>query len=403
MSELTPEDALRLNVLLAGEIQAIRIDEANMTVLGLSPRGEAAVKLHPVGRSDQYLRLVRELLAGHAIGSPGGYPVYIQRWTRMGQARDKGLDRLLLLGEPEAAVSVAYSNGLTDELARRAWWAMPTADNARRMLERECVAQGKMGKILADYLIEHLPFENKPHLIIDTVRIVLQPGLADEATRRRLWGKGSHDSAYHVGFLECLPDGLPESLPPRAVGETLQPKLAMLVAQGNPYAAQLERTLSGPGQAFLKTSEEVLRSPADQDVVIALLNAMAAYFAAVRPAGCGGNAVDAILADAPQGCSDPLRAIARAESYAAALCAGEAQSAGLRELLDAAPELAGEVRAMLALACMDEGVARPVLARTTAAGTLMRKKLEPVTIPILQQLAVLRGQPFSAATPRRRR
>ena len=385
MSELTPEDALRLNVLLAGEVQAIRIDEASMTVFGLSPRGEAAVKLHPAGRSDQYLHRVRELLAGHAIGSPGGYPVYIQRWTRMGQARDKGLDRLLLLGEPEAAVSVAYSNGLTDELARRAWWAMPTADNARRMLERECVAQGKMGKILADYLIEHLPFENQPHLIIDTVRIVLQPGLADEAARRRLWGKGSHDSAYYVGFLERLPDSLPECLPPHVGLETCRPRLAALAAQGNLYAAQLERTLSGPGQAFLKTSEEVLRSPADQDVVIALLNAMAAYFAAVRPASCNGNAVEAILADT------------------AALCAGEAQSAGLRELLDAAPGLAGEVRAMLALACMDEEVARPVLARTTAAGTLMRKKLEPVAIPTLQQLAVLRGQPFNAATPRRRR
>ena len=162
-----------------------------MTVLRPVParRGQRSSCI-PVGRSDQYLRTVRELLAGHAIGSPGGYPVYIQRWTRMGQARDKGLDRLLLLGEPEAVVSVAYSNGLTDELARRAWWAMPTADNARRMLERECVVQGQMGKILADYLIEHLPFENEPHIIIDTVRIVLQPGLTDEAARQRLWQKG---------------------------------------------------------------------------------------------------------------------------------------------------------------------------------------------------------------------
>lgn len=403
MSELTPEDALRLNVLLAGEIQAIRIDETAMTVHGLTPRGEAAVKLHPAGRNDQYLRLVREMLAGHAIGSPGGYPVYIQRWTRMGQTRDKGLDRLLLLGEPEAVVSVAYSNGLTDELARRAWWAMPTADNARRMLERESVVRGEMGKILAEYLIEHLPFENVPHVIIDTVRIVLQPGLTDEEARRRLWGRGRHDNAYYVGFLECMPDGLPESLPPRADLETLRPKLKALLERGNPYAMQLERTLSGPGQAFLKTSEEVLRSPADQDVVVALLNTMAAYFAAVRPASCGGNTVEEILADTPQGHSDPLRAIARAESYAAALCTGNAPSAGLSELLDAAPELAGEVRAMLALARMDAEVATPVLARTTAAGTLMRKKLEPVAIPILQQLAVLRGQPFSAATPRRRR
>lgn len=386
MSELTSEDALRLNVLLAGEIRAIRIDESCMTVYGLSPRGEAAVKLHPTGRNDQYLRLVRELLAGHAIGSPGGYPVYIQRWTRMGQARDKGLDRLLLLGEPEAVVSVAYSNGLTDELARHAWWAMPVADNARRMLERESVVQGEMGKILASFLIEHLPFENSPHVIIDTVRIVLQPGLTDETARQHLWKKGSHDNAYHVGFLERMPDTLPEQRPARADWASLQSRLAPLIGRGNPYAQQLERTLSGPGQTFLQVSEEVLRYPADQDVVIALLNALAAYFSALRPEGacCGGNSVEAILADT------------------GTLVSGDAQSSTLREFLDTLPELAREVRAMLALARMDAEVASPVLARTTAAGTLMRKKLEPVSIPILQQIAVLRGRPFSAATSRRR-
>ena len=384
MSELTPEDALRLNVLLAGEIQAIRIDESAMTVYGLSPRGEAAVKLHPVGRNDPYLRLVREMLAGHAIGSPGGYPVYIQRWTRMGQARDKGLDRLLLLGEPEAVVSVAYSNGLTDELARRAWWAMPVADNARRMLERESVVQGRMGKILADFLIEHLPFENAAHIIIDTVRIVLQRGLIDETARRRLWGKGKHDNAYYVGFLECMPDELPEQHAPRADWEALRPKLEPLLAQGNPYAKQLERTLSGAGQMFLQISEEVLRRPEDQDVVVALLNALAAFFFTVRPASCGGS-VEAILAETE------------------ALCAGDAMPVDLRTLLNTAPELANEVRAMLALSCMNAEVAAPVLARTTATGTLMRKKLEPVAVPILQQMAVLRGLAFTATTARRPR
>ncbi|BAN36731.1 protein involved in sulfur oxidation dsrS [Sulfuricella denitrificans skB26] len=386
MSELTPEDALRLNVLLAGEIQAIRIDEANMTVLGLSPRGEAAVKLHPTGRSDQYLRRVRELLAGHAIGSPGGYPVYIQRWTRMGQARDKGLDRLLLLGEPEAVVSVAYSNGLTDELARCAWWAMPTADNARRMLERECVVQGQMGKILADYLIEHLPFESEPHIIMDTVRIVLQPGLTDASARQRLWKKATYDNAYYLGFFECMPDDLPEQHAPRADWETQRAKLTPLIGQGNPYARQLERLLSGPGQAFLQTSEEVLRRPENQDVIIALLNAIAAYFSAVRSGtGACRRSVEAALA------------------HAEAVCASNEQPVEVRELLNAVPELAGEIRAMIALACMGAETATPVLALTTASGTLMRKKLEPVITPILHLFATLRGRPFTATTPRRRR
>ncbi|MHB8166478.1 MAG: hypothetical protein ACYDDT_06855 [Sulfuricella sp.] len=386
MSELSPEDALRLNVLLAGEIQAIRIDEANMTVIGLSPRGEAAVKLHPVGRSDQYLRRVRELLAGHAIGSPGGYPIYIQRWTRMGQARDKGLDRLLLLGEPEAVVSAAYSNGLTDELARCAWWAMPSADNARRMLERECVIQGKMGKTLADYLIEHLPFENEPHIIIDTVRIVLQPGLTDAAARLRLWRKGAYDNAYYIGFLERMPDDLPEPHAPRADWEARRAELAPLIAQGNTYARQLERLLSGPGLAFLQTSEEVLRHPENQDVVVALLNAVAAYFSALRPGvGDRGCSVEAALA------------------HAEALCSGNEQPVEIRGLLNAVPDLAGEIRAMIALACIGAEVATPVLALTTASGTLMRKKLEPVITPILHLFAALTGQPFTATTPRRRR
>jgi len=321
------------------------------------------------------------MLAGHATGSPGGYPVYLHGWTRMGQARDKGLDCLLLLGEAEAVVSVAYSNGLTDELARRAWWAMPVADNARRMLERDCVVQGKMGKVLAEYLVEHLPFENSPHTIIDTVRLLLQPGLIDDEVRKKLWNRGTADNAYHVGFLERTPDDLPTTVSPREDWSTLSSKLAQLV--DHPYAVQLERVLSAKGQAFLQTSNAMLRYPADRDVVNALLNAQAAYFSSIlHPACCGGDTPDTILANVD------------------AFCRDAASEAG--QFLQGMPEYAAEVRAMLALACMNSAVAAPVLSRSTAGGTLMRQKLEPVTTPILQQIAVLRGQAFSATAPRRR-
>jgi hypothetical protein len=381
MSELAPEDELRLNVMMAGEIQAVRIDESAMIVHGLSARGEAAIKLHPTGRAEQYLRRVREMLAGRATGSPGGYPVYLHGWTRMGQARDKGLGCLLLLGEVEAVVSVAYSNGLTDELARRAWWAMPVADNARRMLERDCVVRGNMGKVLADYLVEYLPFESIPHTIIDTVRLLLQPGLIDDDVRKKLWNRGAVDNAYHVGFLERVPDDLPVAVPPREDWSALGPKLAGLA--GHPYAVQLERVLSARGQAFLQTSEAMLRYPADRDVVYALLNALAAYFSsALHPACRDADTPEAILANVDAFCSDG---------------ASEAD-----RFLRSLPEYTFEVRAMLALSCMNSAVAAPVLSRSTAGGTLMRQKLEPVTTPILQQIAVLRGQVFSASVPRRR-
>jgi len=385
MTELTPEDSLRLNVMLAGDIQAIRIDSANMTIYGLSPRGTASVKLHPSGRADQYLRTARELLAGFAIGSPGGYPVYLQRWTRMGQARDKGLDRLLLLGEPEAVTSVAYSNGLTDELARRAWWVMPVADHARRMLERECVVQGQMGKVLADYLIEHLPFESSAHIIIDTIRILLQPGLTDEQTRLLLWRKGEIDNAYHAGFLASLPDEIPEQRSPRDDFETLQPKLERLIAQGNIAAKQLLRVLSAPGQTFLHAFDETLRFPADQDVMLVLLEALASYFDQLRPLHSY--------------CAETIEnVVANVELF----IANQTPSSAIGQLLQAVPELKNEVSAMLVLSCIDANIATPIMSQTTASGTLMRKKLEPVSLPILQMISVLTGKIFSATTSRRR-
>ena len=369
-TQLSNEDALRLNVLMAGEVQAVHIDEGGMALHALTPRGEATVRLSPNCGADQYLKRVREFLAGHVLGSPGGYPVYLQRWTRMGQAREQGLDKLLLLGENEAVVSVAYSPGLTDELARRAWWAMPTGDNARRMLERDAVRQGEMGHVLAEYLVEHLPFETEPHTIIDTVRIVLQPGLLGEPVRQRLWSKAKHNNTYLVAFLERGPEALPEALPPRPEADALEEGLAPLIAAGNPVAERLRRMLGAAGQAFLATAEEVLRRPADQDVVNALFNALGAQFASLRPASPIDPAIAALEAEAEHRLAEPA----------------------VQAVLAAAPAMEPELRALLFLSRVDNNLARPVFRTTTAVGTLMRRKLEPITGPIQARLAVLRGK-----------
>jgi len=371
MSELSAEDSLRLNVLLASGVLAIRIDETNMTLHGLTGRGEASIALHPSGRKEAYLRLVRELLSGHALGSPGGFPIYLRQWTRSGQPMGDNLDKLLLLGEPEAVVSVAYSPKITAELARLAWWAMPVADNARRMLEREEVADAAIGRELAAFLVEHLPFESQAHVQMDTVRIVLHPGLLDEAARLRLWSKASRDNAYYVPFLQRLPDSLPGQSPPRADHEMVAALLKPLWAAGNAYAAALLRALSGGGQAFLRAAEEVVARPANQDVAIAAFNALAAYFSVLKPEAAGAMDIASLLAHA-----DTLLE----------------HSGAAREALAVAPEWRAELRAMLILAQMDAEIARPILSRTTAAGTLMRRKLEPVTGPMREQMAVLRGK-----------
>ena len=207
--QLSGEDLLRLNVMMAQGVKAVRIDENRMQVFGLTSNGEVRVDLNTAGRHEQYLKLVREFLSGHVFGSPGGYPVFLSRWTRMGQAKDENLQQLLMLGEPEAVVAVVHAQGLTPAVAECAWWCMPESENARRMLEKQCIVESEMGLVLADHLYEHLAFETDPRPMIESVRLMLQPGLIDEEKRDKLWRSSQRKNAYLVGFLQAIPNDLP--------------------------------------------------------------------------------------------------------------------------------------------------------------------------------------------------
>ena len=368
--ELSSEDLLRLNVLLANDVEAIRIDEQHMTVYGLSRGNEARIPLSPNCRPEKYLRLVREMLSSHVLGSPGGYPVFLQRWTRMGQAREAQLDKLLLLGEPEAVVAVAGAAGLSDDLARRAWWSMPTADIARRLLEKDVVVNGRMGQELAAHLVEYLPFETEPLTVIATIRLILQTGLIESEARERIFRLGTHRNAYHIGFLDAVPDELPEPLPARDDYATYRDRLTALAERGNALAAFLAKLLDAPGQTFLAVSETQLQHPVDKYTVAALLDIIGNYFRPARGAAEPAGEIDAALK-----CTETLMASARDE---------------LKAVLEGVPELRGEIGAMLTLAHAGERLVTPIIAVTTASGTLLRRKLEPVVGPVLQQYAVLR-------------
>lgn len=330
--DLCPEDALRLNVLLAGELLAVRLDEGARTLYALTPKGEARIPLNPVGRAERYFQRVRELLGGHALGSPGGYPVHLRRWTRMGQTSQAKLESLLKLGAAEAVMAVAYAPELTDELARRAWWALPTMEIARAMLAHPAVRGGTMGRVLAEFLIEHLPFEEDPIAAMQSVRAVLAAGLLAPGTREQLWAKGKRRPYYLIGFLESLPDALPPEAP-RALPADLP---------ATPPARLLARCYSGAGQSFLKTAELALdKSPAHEAVYL-MLDLLGRYFAAGREAA-------------------------------------------------ALPLPPTEIRALEALAQLSNTTAEPILTKTTAIGPLMRRHLEPLFAPIIGHLRTLRG------------
>jgi hypothetical protein len=340
LDQLASEDALRLAVLLASDVHAVRIDEGALTLHALTPRGEARVALHPDTRAERYLMRVREVPAGHAMGSPGGYPVHLRRWTRSGHASPKNLEALLRLGEPEAVTAVSLSAHLTDELARRAWWAQPTSDIARAMLGHDAVRRGAMGPVLAQHLLEHLPFEEDPDVAIASVAAVAAAGLLDDAARERLWRAAQHRPHYLIGWLEHAP----LTLPP-AAAHAVPAAVEDAARAGHPLAALLVRCASAEGQGFLRALALALEKPPTHDATFRVLDATAARFAAAR--------------DAPA-------------------------------LAGVPPDVHA---AVAALAATGRAAAEPILGRTTAVGPLMRRHLAPVLQPLLQHLQVVRAAP----------
>jgi len=352
--ELSPEDELRLNVLFNTDLKAVRIDESSMTLWALTPQGEASVPLKPTERADRYLKRVREMLSGHVLGSPGGYPVHLTRWTRQSQAglSEQHLAQLLLIAEEEAVVAVVHSPALTDELARYAWWCMPTIENARLMLMRDVVCRGSMGRTLAEFLVEHLAFLHEDDVgILDTVAVMLHSGVLTEAERVAIWKRGSSRNAYYVPFLELQPDALPLPRPARADHAGV-PALA-----GNAYGDMLRKALSAQGQTFLATAAIILDRPEIQEVVSHTLNALANWCAPLRQQ------------------DDAARAAAR------------------QALVDAAPHFDTDCAALDALAAVDADTVRPIFLKTTAIGSLMRRKIQPVVTPLVDAIGVLRRQP----------
>lgn len=362
--EFTPEDNLRLNVLIANNLQAIRIDESKMIIYGLSDKGEAKIQLHPNCRDEIYLRQVREFISSHVLASPDGYPVYLKRWNRMGHTKNEKLDQLLMLGEPEAVVAVVHSPSLTLELARRAWWAMPDAENARSLLKNSKVVNSELAKELAAYLVEYLPFETESYNIIVSVSLVLQADLIDEATRQKLWSRKKN--AYLIGFLIAQPDDLPDPLPARADYEQIKSTLA----EANQIAKQLVKISSSSGQTFLTVCERVLSKPANQDIVNLLFDIIAEYFKSIRPDDYNDEMNISIL-------------IEQANNF---------DSIEIQQVLAQMPTLNDSIRAMLILSGLRYSIVRPIFSRTTAIGSLMRKKLAPVLEPVLNSIQTSKGK-----------
>ncbi len=363
--ELSEEDSLRLHVLAQISL-AIRIDEAQMAVIGLGEAGEHRVKLNPSHQVDRYLRSVREMLSTMALGTPGGYPVFIRRWTRSGALEAERLGKLLCLGEPEAVVAVAASPELTDALALKAWWCLPTAETARLMLRHVEVVHGKTGPLLVRFLLEQLPFETTSRDIIDTLRLILRSNLLDEHTLQHLRARAEKKVAYLVGFLSAGPayvDPDRTRTPKRSLNSD---DSSFNRGSNDPLAS------TAPMQSYLKACTHALEKATDMDIVVDTVTAIGAPFQDLRPAIPPPRSASALM----QAVSDHLALLMKTESKTP-------ETAGFLDLSRPQQE------AILILSLTGEPLVAPVFARTDATGSLMRKKLAEVLTPVIQALATL--------------
>ena len=363
-----------MNVLLHQYLHAIRIDESKMIVYGLSEKGEAKVPLKANCKDEVYIKQIKELISTHVLGSPGGYPIFLRRWTRMGQSRThESLERLLLLGESEAIVAVVNAEKVSNEVARRAWWAMPTADNARCLLRHQDVVEGEMGQILAEFLVEFLPFEEEPRAMIESARLVLQEDLVTDEVKNSLWKKGQRKNALLVGFLKTLPDSLPVESVEHKTFKELRKTLASL--NDNVFARIILRLFSNTGQAYLATVETVMKKPSNQDVVISLFKTIKDYFESARPNQAEYQDIDILLADANKH-----------------IDVTAAQFEELKVILKTLPELSQIIKAIIVMSLIDETLLSPIFSRTDAIGSLMRKKIDHVTSPLLKEISNLKNE-----------
>ena len=244
------------------------------------------------------------------------------------------------------------------------------------MLKNPVIVKSEIGKVLADFLIEFLPFEQDPKAIIESVALTLQEDLITEKVKQEIWKRGQSKSVFRIGFLQTLPDRLPESAERRS--ESPNQTVIDRLKSNNRFAMLLDKVFSANGQSYLKTCEWILKKPANQDSVVAFLEALITYFDKARIFGESYRDINALMSDIDsllQQPDDPkLEGVDQ-----------------IKEILAECPAMQSELRSMLLLAHANSSLVSPIFAVTDAVGSVMRKKIKPVTEPLSDCIKVLQG------------
>ncbi|HIG89334.1 hypothetical protein [Candidatus Thioglobus sp.] len=343
---LTPEDTLKLNVLISTSV-AIRIDIYKLVVVGLTEdKKEQIIALHPSGDSNKYIQAVQKLLVGKMLGNMGGYPSYLKRWSRMGQVSSSNLVSLLKIGNIEAVVAVANSQNLNDEVIDLVWWCATNTDQqaeiGRFLLTRDFVVKHPVGKQIANYLLEFLPFTDDTTQLIDTTNLILQGDLISNEAKERLWKQGQRKTAFLVGFIERIKNNLPNNDGTVALDLDIK---------------ELDCVSSEQGQILLKTIAHILKKINQEYVLYRTLDVL-------------GECLSHPMIQ-PYSHIDEL----------------QKQSQNVSEKLGRADD--EQIKARLLLAGVSEKLVVSTISAHNLAGSAIRKKLVHVLKPIQDALKLL--------------
>lgn len=213
---LCAEDNFKLNVLVSNSI-AIRIDTYKMCVYGLTKdKKEQSLQLATQNNHDKYIAAVQGFLVNKVLGIMGGYPSYLKRWSRMGEVESKNLKELLMLGNVDAVIAVVNIKELPLEIAEMAWWCATNTDYqaeiGRYLLTKEVVVNNDVGREIAQYLFEFIPFIENQTELMDSIFLVLNQNLLSEEQKQKLLKQGERKTVFLIGFLERnLIDSFPET------------------------------------------------------------------------------------------------------------------------------------------------------------------------------------------------
>ena len=120
-----------------------------------------------------------------------------------------------------------------------------------------------------------------------------------------------------------------------------------------------------------------MAKPTNQDVVVEFLKSIHRYFASVCPHVDSAADMATIVSDAEALLDVPPVCPTTRAVY---------------EVLEKLPGHSADVRAMMVLGWVDEPLVNPIFSRTDSIGSVMRKKIIPVTGPIQEQFSQLRGK-----------